>query len=44
MRYSVWTPWTNAPGESVTTPPLAAGEHKFLCLIHPWMRVTVTAD
>jgi plastocyanin len=33
-----------APGESVTTAPLAAGTHKFLCLIHPWMRATVTAD
>jgi plastocyanin len=33
-----------APGESVTTAPLAAGTHRFLCLIHPWMRATVTAD
>ena len=32
-----------APGESVTTAPLAAGTHKFLCLIHPWMQATVTA-
>jgi plastocyanin len=31
-----------APGDSVTTAPLAAGTHKFLCLIHPWMRATVT--
>jgi plastocyanin len=33
-----------APGDSVTTPPLAAGTHRFLCLIHPWMRATVTAN
>ena len=33
-----------APGESVTTEPLAAGTHRFLCLIHPWMRTTVTAN
>ena len=32
-----------ARGESVTTAPLAAGTHRFLCLIHPWMRSTVTA-
>jgi plastocyanin len=31
------------PGDSVTTAPLAAGTHRFLCLIHPWMRTTVTA-
>lgn len=31
-----------APGASVTTAPLAAGTHRFLCLIHPWMRTTVT--
>jgi plastocyanin len=29
------------PGGSVSTGALAAGEHKFLCLIHPWMRSTV---
>ena len=33
-----------APGDSVTTAPLTAGTHKFLCLIHPWMRATVTAS
>ena len=33
-----------APGASVTTDPLPAGTHKFLCLIHPWMRATVTAN
>ena len=32
-----------AMGGSVTTPPLAAGTHRFLCLIHPWMTSTVTA-
>jgi plastocyanin len=30
-----------APGDSVETGPLAAGTHRFLCLIHPWMRTTV---
>lgn len=33
-----------APGGEVETGPLAAGTHKFLCLIHPWMRTTVEAD
>ena len=33
-----------APGDSVTTAPLTAGTHRFLCLIHPWMRSTVTVD
>jgi plastocyanin len=33
-----------APGESVSTAPLTAGTHRFLCLIHPWMRTTVTAN
>lgn len=32
-----------APGEATTTAPLAAGTHRFLCLIHPWMKATVTA-
>jgi plastocyanin len=32
------------PGGVVTTGPLSAGTHKFLCLIHPWMRATVTVD
>jgi plastocyanin len=32
------------PGESVDTAPLAAGTHRFLCLIHPWMRTTVTSS
>jgi len=30
-------------GGSTTTGPLAAGAHRFLCLIHPWMKMTVTA-
>jgi hypothetical protein len=32
-----------AMGGSVTTAPLAAGTHRFMCLIHPWMASTVTA-
>src|SRR5262245_27159644 len=31
-----------APGGSVTTPGLSPGVHRFECLIHPWMRATVT--
>jgi plastocyanin len=31
------------PGESLTTGPLAAGTHRFQCLIHPWQRTTVQA-
>ena len=30
------------PGGSVTTGSLAAGTYRFMCLIHPWMRTTVT--
>ena len=30
-------------GGSTTTAPLAAGTHRFICLIHPWMKSTVTA-
>jgi plastocyanin len=30
------------PGASVTTGSLAAGTQRFMCLIHPWMRTTVT--
>ena len=30
-----------APGETLTTGPLAPGIHRFECLIHPWMRTTV---
>jgi plastocyanin len=29
------------PGASVTTQALAAGQHRFMCLIHPWQRTTV---
>ncbi len=29
------------PGDAVTTGALAAGTHRFMCLIHPWMRTTV---
>ena len=32
-----------APGGEVETGELAAGTHKFMCLIHPWMRTTVEA-
>jgi plastocyanin len=32
-----------APGQSVTTGPLAAGTHRFMCLLHPWMQTTVEA-
>ena len=32
-----------APGQSATTAaPLSVGVHRFQCLIHPWMRTTVT--
>ena len=31
-----------APGDEVETPALPAGVHRFECLIHPWMRTTVT--
>ena len=30
------------PGGTVTTSPLTPGVHRFECLIHPWMRTTVT--
>lgn len=29
------------PGGSLTTGPLGAGTHRFMCLIHPWQRTTV---
>jgi len=32
-----------APGDDVETGPIAAGTHRFQCLIHPWMRTTVRA-
>jgi plastocyanin len=31
------------PGTSLTTGALAAGEHRFQCLIHPWQRTTARA-
>jgi hypothetical protein len=30
------------PGASVTTGSLGTGTHRFECLIHPWMRTTVS--
>jgi plastocyanin len=30
------------PGGTVTTTPLSPGIHRFECLIHPWMRATVS--
>jgi plastocyanin len=30
------------PGGTVTTAPLTPGVHRYECLIHPWMRTTVT--
>jgi plastocyanin len=30
------------PGGTVTTSPLSPGIHRYECLIHPWMRTTVT--
>jgi hypothetical protein len=29
------------PGESVTVPGLSAGNHRFMCCIHPWMRALI---
>ena len=31
-----------APGGTLETAPLAAGAHRFMCLIHPWMKTTAT--
>ena len=31
------------PGATITTPPLAAGTHRFMCVIHPWQRTTAEA-
>ena len=31
-----------AAGEELETAPLGPGVHRFQCLIHPWMRTTVT--
>jgi plastocyanin len=30
------------PGARLKTAPLAAGTHRFMCLIHPWMQTTTT--
>jgi hypothetical protein len=30
------------PGNELQGAPLSAGTHRFQCLIHPWMRTTVT--
>jgi plastocyanin len=30
------------PGASLTVSPMSAGEHRFICVIHPWMRSTVS--
>jgi hypothetical protein len=32
------------PDGSLDTAPLSSGVHRFMCLIHPWQRTTVTAD
>ena len=31
-----------APGDTLETEALAAGTHRFMCLIHPWMKTTAT--
>ena len=33
-----------APGEELEGTPLGSGVHLFECLIHPWMRATVTVE
>jgi len=33
-----------APGEELEGAPLTSGVHLFECLIHPWMRATVTVE
>lgn len=37
-----WLSTFIAPGATMTTPALTEGTHHFECLIHPWMRTTVT--
>jgi len=32
------------PGASLKTAPLGVGTHRFMCLIHPWMRTTATVN
>jgi plastocyanin len=38
-----WLTTAIAPGQTTTIPPLTAKTHYYQCLIHPWMRTTVTA-
>jgi plastocyanin len=33
-----------APGDELEGGPLSTGTHRFQCLIHPWMRTTVTVQ
>jgi len=33
-----------APGDELEGEPLSSGTHRFMCLIHPWMRTTVSVD
>jgi plastocyanin len=37
-----WLTTFIGPGESKTLPHMSKGTHHFECLIHPWMRTTVT--
>jgi hypothetical protein len=32
------------PGQKVQTGPLSAGTHRFMCLIHPWMRTVAKVE
>jgi plastocyanin len=34
----------NPPGGRVAVAPLSPGEHKFICILHPWMRATVEQE
>jgi hypothetical protein len=33
-----------APGDELEGEPLSSGTHLFECLVHPWMRTTVTVE
>lgn len=33
-----------APGQKMNLPALAAGEHRFQCCIHPWMRAVIKVN
>lgn len=33
-----------APGDELEGEPLGSGTHRFMCLIHPWMRTEVTVQ